>query len=76
MRLSPAGDGAEDAEETCEEQKRSTWWMDVLVGGSGQGLFTWETRSARSVTSSLSMPSPPTDVQEGDPVGICKTLQS
>lgn len=52
MRLSPAGDGAEDAEETCEKQKRSTWWMDVLVGGSGQGLFTWETRSSRSVTSS------------------------
>jgi hypothetical protein len=50
--LSPAGDGAEDAEETCEEQKWSTWWMVVLVGGSGQGLFTWETRSSRSVTSS------------------------
>lgn len=53
VRLSPAGDGAEDAEETCEKQKRPTWWMDVLVGGSGQGLFTWETRSSRSVTSSF-----------------------
>lgn len=51
-RLSPAGDGAGRVEETCEKQKRSTWWMDVLVGGSGQGLFTWETKSSRSVTPS------------------------
>lgn len=49
--LSPAGDGAEAVEETCEKQKRSAWWMVVLVGGSGQGLFAWETKRRRSVTS-------------------------
>lgn len=35
VRLSPAGDGAEDVEETCEKQKRTAWWVDVLVGERG-----------------------------------------
>jgi hypothetical protein len=72
VRLSPAGDGAEDAEETCEKQKRSTWWMDVLVGGSGQGLFTWETRSSRSVTSSCRQGR----VQKERVRGACRHLQN
>ena len=67
VRLSPAGDGAEDAGETCEEQKRSTWWMVGLVGGSGQGLFTWETKSSRSVSCS----SAKAGVQEGASQGPC-----
>jgi len=42
VRLSPAGDGAVGVEETCEKKAGATWWMDVLVGGSAQRLFTWE----------------------------------
>jgi hypothetical protein len=39
VRLSPAGDGAEGAEETCEKQRGTAWWMDGLVGCPGQALF-------------------------------------
>jgi len=76
VRLSPAGDGAGRVEETCEKQERATWWMDVLVGGSGQGLFTWETKSSLAERHSFRQ----ARVQEGATssgghVGICKTMQ-
>jgi hypothetical protein len=69
-RLSPAGDGAEDAEGACEKQERATWWMDVLVGGSGQGLFTWETKELAE--RHIATPRPRAGRSEsGGPVGIC-----
>jgi hypothetical protein len=75
VRLSPAGDGAEDAEGTCEKQERATWWMDVLVGGSGQGLFTWETKELAE--RHIATPRPRAGRSaSGGPVGICKTLQT
>jgi hypothetical protein len=74
VRLSPAGDGAEDAGETCEEQKRSTWWMVGLVGGSGQGLFTWETKSSRSVSCSSRQGRRAGRSESRDPVVRCAAL--
>jgi hypothetical protein len=39
VRLSPAGDGAEGAEESYEKQKRTTWWTGCFSMWFGSGTF-------------------------------------
>jgi hypothetical protein len=72
-RLSPAGDGAEDVGEACEQQRSSAWWMDVLVGLVRVRDFLRGKLGARERHACRQDP-PVIGALSGNPASVCTKL--